>query len=103
MWSYTECMSQRAIIGLTVVLVVLLLGAGIGLIWIKQFKQPLIAPPSNNVNTTINSVINTPTDRPSNSQCGGIAGILCPTGYTCVYPNDATYPDVAGQCVLNDL
>ncbi|MBI2415624.1 MAG: hypothetical protein HYV33_03120 [Candidatus Kerfeldbacteria bacterium] len=31
--------------------------------------------------------------------CGGIAGITCPDGYVCYYPEQATYPDAAGQCI----
>jgi len=30
--------------------------------------------------------------------CGGIAGKVCPTGYTCKY--DGTYPDAGGTCVV---
>lgn len=29
--------------------------------------------------------------------CGGIAGIICPTGYECLY--DGNYPDAGGKCV----
>lgn len=31
--------------------------------------------------------------------CGGIAGILCPEGYTCEY--DGNYPDASGTCKSN--
>ena len=31
------------------------------------------------------------------SFCGGIAGIICPTGYSCNY--DGNYPDAGGKCV----
>lgn len=31
--------------------------------------------------------------------CGGIAGILCPDGYSCKYDGD--YPDAGGVCVAN--
>ncbi|MBI4407905.1 MAG: hypothetical protein HY565_05410 [Candidatus Kerfeldbacteria bacterium] len=31
--------------------------------------------------------------------CGGIAGILCPTGYVCDMPASADYPDATGQCI----
>lgn len=29
--------------------------------------------------------------------CGGIAGVICPVGYTCQY--DGNYPDASGTCV----
>jgi len=31
--------------------------------------------------------------------CGGIAGIACPTGYTCKL--DGNFPDAGGKCVKN--
>ena len=47
-----------------------------------------------------NSLIITPSPIPdtNNSKiiCGGIAGILCPSGYTC--KPEGNYPDAAGIC-----
>jgi hypothetical protein len=37
------------------------------------------------------------TPTPSEKFCGGFAGILCPTGYTCQL--DGHYPDAGGKCV----
>lgn len=34
---------------------------------------------------------------PSPAFCGGIAGIQCPTGYTCKL--DGQYPDAGGLCI----
>lgn len=31
--------------------------------------------------------------------CGGIAGLECPSGYVCEYPEDTDIVDVAGVCV----
>jgi len=42
----------------------------------------------------------TPTDSiKENRFCGGIAGILCPDGFTCKY--DGSYPDASGYCIPN--
>lgn len=41
-----------------------------------------------------------PTQKPEKIKriCGGIAGLACPDGYTCVL--DGNYPDAAGNCQL---
>ncbi|HEY2514290.1 MAG TPA: hypothetical protein VGI39_25660 [Polyangiaceae bacterium] len=33
------------------------------------------------------------------SNCGGIAGIQCPSDFTCVPPSGTTYPDQMGTCL----
>lgn len=43
---------------------------------------------------------NTTADQTSSGEtCGGIAGLRCPEGYVCYYPETADYPDAAGQCI----
>jgi len=44
------------------------------------------------------SEINNATDNNENKMCGGIAGIICPEGYTCDMQGK-TYPDASGICV----
>ncbi|MFA6475321.1 MAG: hypothetical protein WCV88_03940 [Patescibacteria group bacterium] len=58
----------------------ILLGVGGGLFWLTQ-----------------NKLLTTKT--PAGTNCGGISGIICPQGYTCSYPESATYPDAIGKCV----
>ncbi len=37
--------------------------------------------------------------KPDSSLCGGFAGLLCPSGYSCVM--NGSYPDASGTCVVN--
>jgi len=39
-------------------------------------------------------------ERESGNFCGGIAGVMCPSGYACKY--DGNYPDAGGRCVQVD-
>ncbi|HLE48995.1 MAG TPA: hypothetical protein VI819_03130 [Patescibacteria group bacterium] len=41
----------------------------------------------------------TGTEEDSGKFCGGIAGLACPEGYTCIYDGD--YPDAGGTCRKN--
>lgn len=46
----------------------------------------------------------TQTVTPTPIFCGGFAGVLCPSNYSCIYSNGlphAPYPDASGICVLN--
>ena len=38
-----------------------------------------------------------PSPSPAALQCGGIAGLKCPEGYSCAYKEN--YPDAMGNCV----
>lgn len=37
---------------------------------------------------------------PNPTNCGGIAGLSCPAGYTCQYQNNPPNPDESGICVI---
>lgn len=64
-----------------------------------------VYPSNSNLLSTFNQILETfifePSEDDSPSEgpafCGGIAGILCPTGYYCQY--EGNYPDAGGVCV----
>lgn len=45
----------------------------------------------------VNKVVSPTIDSVEKMFCGGIKGVLCPTGYECIY--DGKYPDAGGTCI----
>jgi type II secretory pathway pseudopilin PulG len=89
-----------AVVG--VIIIVVLFGAYSYLKYTNQQNDAKVAKQAEEAQKKIDEIIQKRAqDMTAGQFCGGIAGIQCPSEYTCRL--DGSYPDAGGRCIKNAI